>query len=752
MGTKYTFWKLLSEYKVEIPIIQRDYAQGREDKKVENIRKEFLKNLYDAINDDKKSLDFDFVYGSIEIEENNKKMIPLDGQQRLTTLFLLHWYLATKDGRIDDAKEILSKFTYETRISARSFCTSLIKKGIELKEGKVSDAIKDSHWFFMSWEQDPTVKSMLNMLDDIQAQFSNTNGFYEIIKRDVECNAPITFRFLKLEDYGLADSLYIKMNARGKALTDFENFKAKFGKIINRVNNIKYNEFSNKIDNCWTDVFWNYRDSNEKTIDSSFMRYMYFITEMLYVKTVDRSGTVSPFNYDDRNIPIVNYEIIEAVYSKKENIDYFIDAVDFGTKLGQTPDEYMNKVFSKKYSKGKVSIFDGSSNLWSKCLKGENFGIFEKVLLFSIIDRAIRIKDYSINDNLIDYVRVVRNLLLRVRQARNTRYNANLRYENIKEQLCAIGKLIDKNLCVYEVIKNTQLKLSGFSKDSIQSEREKGNLISSNRNFRDKIAELEDNILFKGCIDNLLSIIVANPTVDLNKEINEIWGNENNLLIRGLLAVGDYSVTIGYSGLGERKYFGNKNEWNLILTRTDRDASGIRKVLEEFLIKYRNANGTNSKEKINNIIDNYIINCNEKDWRYYFIKYTNFIKVSGNIFTWDNSDLHKIRRLGGSTLSSYHINPYVEAVVFKLGDSLVCDINDCYGLNYDETPLNLKNGIVMECTKEGWIVKFPAEYIDFHQVNQIKSLDCINDKEKYLLRITSNKDRVEEAIDFINGL
>ena len=28
MKTKYTFWELLSDYKIEIPKIQRDYAQA----------------------------------------------------------------------------------------------------------------------------------------------------------------------------------------------------------------------------------------------------------------------------------------------------------------------------------------------------------------------------------------------------------------------------------------------------------------------------------------------------------------------------------------------------------------------------------------------------------------------------------------------------------------------------------------------------------------------------------------------------
>src|SRR5437867_11968288 len=112
--TKYTFWNLINELAIEIPIIQRDYAQGRQSEKVNEIRNGFVKSLYEAI-DENKNLDFDFIYGS----EKKNVLIPLDGQQRLTTLFLLHWYLASKDGKIDEARETLTKFSYKTRISAR---------------------------------------------------------------------------------------------------------------------------------------------------------------------------------------------------------------------------------------------------------------------------------------------------------------------------------------------------------------------------------------------------------------------------------------------------------------------------------------------------------------------------------------------------------------------------------------------------------------------------------------------------------
>jgi uncharacterized protein with ParB-like and HNH nuclease domain len=86
---KTTFWSLLKNNKINIPIVQRDYAQGRENQVI--VRKKFLKSLLSALKGEKKVL-LDYVYGNQE----NETITPLDGQQRLTTLWLLHWYLAMR--------------------------------------------------------------------------------------------------------------------------------------------------------------------------------------------------------------------------------------------------------------------------------------------------------------------------------------------------------------------------------------------------------------------------------------------------------------------------------------------------------------------------------------------------------------------------------------------------------------------------------------------------------------------------------
>ena len=183
----YDFWSLLTDYEIEIPIIQRDYAQGRDTEFIIEVRNNFLKNLHETLVNNR-ILSLDFIYGSIKenLNHNSSRQVflPLDGQQRLTTLFLLHWYLFWKDGLLkdDNIKDVLSGFKYETRVSAREFCYYLVnQESLEYSDfkNKLSEIIKNEAWFFNFWEKDPTIVSMLNMLDSIHENFNATNGLGE---------------------------------------------------------------------------------------------------------------------------------------------------------------------------------------------------------------------------------------------------------------------------------------------------------------------------------------------------------------------------------------------------------------------------------------------------------------------------------------------------------------------------------------------------------------------------------------------
>src|SRR5205085_6136002 len=121
------------------------------------------------------------------------------------------------------------------RPAAREFFDALVRQPAPLgtlgdrSEG-LSEWVRDSVWFVRSWRRDPTVRGCLTMLDAIHGRFAKSKGYWS---RLTSTEAPaIVFRLLLLENFGLSDDLYVKMNARGKALTRFEVFKAEFESFV----------------------------------------------------------------------------------------------------------------------------------------------------------------------------------------------------------------------------------------------------------------------------------------------------------------------------------------------------------------------------------------------------------------------------------------------------------------------------------------------------------------------------------------
>ncbi len=327
-----TFWNLLKENKIEIPIIQRDYAQGREGK--EYLRQTFLESLKEAL-DENKVLKLDFVYGSTE----NGVLQPLDGQQRLTTLWLLHWYMAMRAGKLHEAGETLKKFTYETRISSREFCEELCKaENFESFDGNnIVSYITSQTWFYSSWKQDPTIQSMLRMLggtqkkgkggtdipDGIEEVFGESSDFKKYWDKLESDNAPIVFYYLPLKDFGLSDDLYIKMNARGKQLTNFENFKADLVGYINKMaaeeraegknENWKNlaspdNGISKKLDTEWTDIFWQNKTGDGR-IDEIYFAFLnrYFLHYAIANLDANEKSIIWKLYGDESNDSALSY-------------------------------------------------------------------------------------------------------------------------------------------------------------------------------------------------------------------------------------------------------------------------------------------------------------------------------------------------------------------------------------------------------------------------------------------------------------
>ena len=267
---------------IEIPVIQRDFAQGRDDEETTTLRDRFLDKIVQAATTDS-NLGLDFVYGDIQ----HGVLQPLDGQQRLTTLFLLHWYVASRAGTLDPAARWLC-FSYATRPTARDFTRTLAENAYPGGPASPLEWITDQPWYVFPWRQDPTISSMLVMLDAIHDRLDHDSiDFTDVWDRlaarpDEERDSAIWFLFLPVVDLDHGEDLYIKMNSRGKPLTTFEVFKADFESIIKAVDPDRHRHLVDSMDGSWADTLWEYekRSDGDFKIDDEFERYLTFIIEI----------------------------------------------------------------------------------------------------------------------------------------------------------------------------------------------------------------------------------------------------------------------------------------------------------------------------------------------------------------------------------------------------------------------------------------------------------------------------------------
>ena len=727
---KLTFIELIKNHSIEIPIIQRDYAQGRDGK--EELRKNFLNSLLEAV--EVKSLELDFVYGSIK----DGILQPLDGQQRLTTLFLLHWFVAVKENKLDnELKELLTKFTYETRTSSREFCKDLINKGIDFeklletdyydkekttpKNNELSKTIFDSSWFFLFWKRDPTIKSMLTMLDAIQQTFKDKTEIWDKLNN-------ISFHYIELQNFGLSDDLYIKMNARGKTLTDFENFKAKFEQYIKQVT-YKTDEngkeilengekillkdnwekeitnpketFAHKIDTDWTNLFWNYRDKTKNVFDEQLLNFFRTLAVINYTLKKKTAGRDEIF---ENNIRILrsrdeNGRLIDLPIS----FNQYLDLGCFNEDYFKTLNSVLNKISDKNGLKRFLSDtnYVDENEIFNGAIKN-NLGYAELLKLYTFYQYLACEND--INEVFIQsWLRIVRNLI----EAHRLYYdNAN----TFADSLNFLSKLIPQrnNIVVYfrDSVSSDE---KGFPKFIIEEEKIKAELILQNDEWKKAIIEIENHGYFKGQIGFLLDWCIdenGEHNIDKFKQYAEktkgIFNNEgvknfdDFLFERALLAKGNYLLR-----KGKNYSFLINNERDISWKRLLRDDNNNRKILKSLI---DDISLSTVVIDLQNIVDNF---SDQHDWRYYFIKQPEMISTCGSqkLIRWDKEGFD-ILLLGSTATSHYHKEYYSYSLFVELKNKLTLDnslYKDRKSVDYWKYfELNGKK-IAFDCVKEKYI-------------------------------------------------
>ena len=611
---------------IEIPKIQRDYAHGRQDIATKRIRKRFLDALYKAITDTPVVLDF--IYGDVE----DGKFIPLDGQQRLTTLFLLHWYAAVHDSIKTDDYKFLKHFSYDTRYCSRTFCEELVSFiplfPCDEKNG-LSKQIINQSWFSISWKKDPTVSSMLIMLDDINQKFFEVQDLWKKLE-----NGAISFYCMAIKDMGITDDIYVKMNSRGKPLTRFEHFKAELEKQLRFFDEESANRISRKIDGEWTDLLWKCFHQNneyaEGSIDKAFLMYFNFIADVICYKRNETAYNRSRDEFDLLEMYFTIDSEEESRLRVKESIVILESFFDCWCSLTGSPSEFDSMFFSSHHEKSKTKL--QRIDLFNNCLvgylndNGERAFSFGDFILFYGICFYLCNKDRISEIDFRRRIRIVNNLVMNSEDELSD--NPNRQGGNRIPEILKETDSILLNGIVPEPSN------PGFNSYQLIEERKKLEWTENNPDKAEELYKLEDHNLIYGQIS-----VIGIDNECLFEKFSLLFDKcDWDLVTKALMTIGPclrkerngWRYQLGSSGID--------SAWRNLFHQSS--AEWIENVSSCLVGLLRKLDKVNDSE-LSVIVEEYIKEAEHRhiyDWRYYFIKYDKFRPGSYGKYYWDDYD------------------------------------------------------------------------------------------------------------------
>ncbi|MEI6131964.1 MAG: DUF262 domain-containing protein [Bacillota bacterium] len=746
-GVEMTFLELLEKYPVVIPIIQRDYAQGREDEygqsKYQEVRDGIIEALYRAVVAGE-SITLDYIYGSVD---SAGRFLPIDGQQRLTTLFLLHWYLANQSNKIEEVKDILSKFSYEVRDSALEFCMALTENSVSISNC-LSESIKNAAWFYRVYKNDPTVRAILIMLDAIHSKFKDEDPLncFERLTND----KIISFWVLTLEGFGLTDDLFIKMNARGKSLTRFETFKSEFESVLDNTEQKDLREtWKDKIDNEWLDFFWLL--CSHETAEDCMFRFLLFIMKALSSKNgrfITYSGLLY-VNYRDDLITVCLKDNLEFIVDVIERLDYFLQEECFFN---------LHEIFERL-------ILDTS--------KTRDVTFSERARIYAAF-RYLYVFEGNINDYQ-DFERVINNLVLGQRRLQTNRkqYESSLDAQNFGSFIEEIDALIDRaHECggTLNALAKEEISLSGLN--YLQQEVNKAKYLISNGSLNPdkykRIIEIEKIPKLRGMIHNIFFDNDLNLTKD---QLEKILTVKPRLLLQCIQA---YSEDI----LLERKFYGDGKylasgkvddlhyndelyyyKWFYGMNDSDfgdylltSEINSISKAVKDFFVACSKLTFVDISSELEQLLNRKIGNLSSKSKIYYFLKYKEFFgekEICVCLIPYSNHFAMRILKNGrsetGSLFNGGHYNPYYLAlknllIIKKSKIQVTSELIQKNKYIEEWYPLTLSNGISLRLFSEGeWHINL--NNLTIPQDLRVKLSDGTT--------LKTNGDCIEEIVDFI---
>lgn len=298
-GETYTLAELFSEERqIIIPDLQRDYCWGNDNNTKASGKGElvtdFVKNLIEQFQyKDKESLNLGLLYG-YEIPANHIQLC--DGQQRVTTLFLLLGMINKHTSALQ--QHLISDFEYKhddkepylkyaIRESSLYFLSDLVCNFF-INNTDAVEAIKTADWYFQDYDLDPSIQSMIKALGIIENLLKDEN--LDLMSFGDWLLYKLTFMYVDMETRKNGEETFVIINTTGEPLSATENLKPL---VINENNNIA------GVDTKWEEIetwFWRHRAGSNDTADVGFNEFLRWLT-MLNTKENDLRTILKDGNF-----------------------------------------------------------------------------------------------------------------------------------------------------------------------------------------------------------------------------------------------------------------------------------------------------------------------------------------------------------------------------------------------------------------------------------------------------------------------
>ena len=493
-----------------------------------------------------------------------------------------------------------------------------------------SSIIRDQSWWLNKWNADPTIDGMLRMLDTIDSIFFKSweEAANNLFSAD---HNTILFQFLKLENFYDPDDLFIKMNARGLPLTEFEIFKGKWMEQIETLYEpAEIKSLKSLIDVSWTDFLWPLRTQRKelKNIDPFFQNLL---------KLIIGNSTASLLSNK------VDFDILFEANKKELSFSYgkYIEEynVVFDRVMLDRIKEELEAMCSPNSVFTKFRTCETKHEKWIDLEKEWQFFVIQdrdnnnpnykgRVTLYAL-SRFSNLMPNTNDHEVNQWSRLIRNLI------ENTRFDSsNDAVRVIKDidtmliELSAYYRNNNGLSCVNDwVAQNTTFTPKGFTNSQWEEEKIKAEL-RKDRSWNDEITNAEKHQYLNGkiglilwCSGEISGHIPLNRNTlkrDLNKfksysekclKLFDEAGQKDSevtskfLLVRAMLSKGDYMPNLSadrknfYNDPGHRDY-----SWKALFRINDYTHIDALNILKQVLDD-DNFNSANVSESLKVIIN-----------------------------------------------------------------------------------------------------------------------------------------------------